>query len=176
MAKPLIRVASKVTLNLDKVQKASERSERKYLFRVGGYALKVAKSNVKTKKTSYSTAPDSPHGKTGAMRNGMAFDASMKTRDVVIGPARDSSKENSLVLHEYGGSRSGAKAGYRLVPTKSIRQGDIDPEYPVQPSRVRGHKRVFMPAGRRVYKPRPYMAPALKTTLDQDQTRFWIGA
>ncbi len=176
MAKPLIRVASKVTLNLDKVQKASERSERKYLFRVGGYALKVAKSNVKTKKTSYSTAPASPHGKTGAMRNGMAFVVEMKERSVIIGPARDSSKENSLVLHEYGGSRAGAKAGYRLVPTKSIRQGDIDPEYPVQPSRVRGHKRVFMPAGRRVYKPRPYMAPALRTTTDQDQTKFWVGA
>lgn len=176
MAKPFIKIVAQTSLSADKITTASERSERRYLFRVGGYALKVAKSLLKTKKTSYSQPGDPPKGKTGAMRRGMAFSVQMDERSVIIGPARDASKDNSLKLHEFGGSRAGVKAGYFPIPTREIRQSDIDPEYPVRPSKKRAHSRVFIPAGRRDYKPRPYMAPALKKTTDQDQTKFWIGA
>lgn len=176
MAKSLFKVATKVSLNLERVEKASERSERRYLFRVGGYALKVAKSLLVARKTKYAKPGESPKGKTGAMRRGMAFRVEMKERSVIIGPQRDTSKPNTLKLHEYGGAVSGARAGYVPIPKSAVRSGEVSEEYPVLPSNKRAHVRVFLPAGRRTYAPRPYMAPALKRTTEQDQTKFWVGA
>lgn len=175
MSKPLIQVISRASFDIQQAQKSSERAERRYLFRVGGYALKVAKSSLRIARTIYSKPGEPPRGKTGAMRKGMAFKVLMDERSVIIGPQRDATKPNALTLHEFGGKRS-VEAGYRPVPISAVRAGDIDPKYPVKPSKKRAHVRVFMPAGSHEYKPRPYMGPALKNTVDQDQTKFWAGA
>lgn len=173
MAK-FIDIVAKTTFDANKAQEASTKAEKRYLFRVGGYALKVAKRSLR-KAQKYSEPGQSPNGKTDAMRRGMAFVVEMDARSVIVGPQRDSTKDNALKLHEYGGSRSGAKAGYFDVPKKSVRTEDIDPQYPVRKSKRKGHVKVFMPAGKREYPARPYMGPALKKTTEQDQTKFWTG-
>lgn len=175
MSNRLIKIAARTTFDLDKVQRAIEKPEKEYLFRVGGFALKTAKRLIKSGKTIYSKPGDPPRSKTGALRNGIAFSVQMQERSVIIGPRRDTKKENSLVLHEYGGTVR-RKAGYVLIPTREIRESDLVDGYPVEKSRKRAHSRVFLPAGTRNYAPRPYMQPALEKTLDQDQARFWRGA
>lgn len=174
MANSFFKVSANATFNVTGAAEASRKAERSYLFRVGAYARTTARRLLKKKKTKYSRPGDPPNSKTGDMRNGIAFRVQMQERNVIIGPERDTSKKNSLTLHEFGGTVRG-KAGYVPIPNREIRQSQLVEGFPVLPSRQRAHSRVFLPAGRRVYKPRPYMAPALDKTLEQDQRKFWVG-
>lgn len=175
MAKPFFKIFAKSTFNVNKAQKMTERTERAYLFRVGAYTMTVARNSLgRITRGAYASPGSPPKNKTNSMKRGIRFKVLMEERSVIIGPERDNSKKNSLVLHEVGGTRTG-KATRVLMPVKEIREGDIKPGLEPLKSNKRGFRRVFIPPGIRTYKPRPYMAPALKTATEQNQAKFWVG-
>lgn len=76
---------SSMSFNRPALMSASDRVARRTLFKFGGFVRTTAKRSIKKRKSaSRPGRPPSSH--TGGLRDPMAFNVNMTTRDVVVGP------------------------------------------------------------------------------------------
>lgn len=177
MANPFIRTTVQASLNVNRAAQASERAERRFLFRFGGYVRKVARRSIKKAKYIYSKPGDPPRGKLGWLRESIEFSVERDQRSVIIGPEARKTRtpQNAAKLHEFGGTAN-RRAQRVLIPKRELRSSSGVPPKE-RPRSVPWDKKlawVFVPAKRK-YEERPYMGPALKKGADKPQSDFWLG-
>lgn len=181
----LVKVRVSQFFDAPSVVRRVDRAARRVLAGAGGFVRTVARRSIRPSKTAFSKPGEPPKSKTKILRNSILF-ASDGDRSVVIGPrsgvgrANDNAaetlefgrtvtrKKGRVVVHKRA-LRASARS--QLIPGRDERgRFTLAPRDHDAPRLVKGTKdlyAVLMPA-RRVYKPRPYMGPA----LDKGSERF----
>ena len=145
MATMLTMYTKILSFNSAGVQRAMDGATRRALNKAGGWIRKTAKRSIRPRKT-ISQPGDPPHSHAGALRDLMLYAYERYAQTVVIGPLPFKRKKGAPLL-EFGGATI-------------VRQ-------PSRSGKVRRR--------RMVYRPRPFMGPALDKALAQPNLipGFW---
>ena len=160
-----IRV-KEIRFDAQKVLAAAERGNRRAMFRAGGYVRRVARSSIRKRKRS-SSAGKTPHGHTGELKRSIQF--GVEPGGVIIGPAAISSSSNKFTAGpapisetlEYGGEIKIKEVYHKGHWVRRTLAKNV--------TGLRTRTRKVRVA------PRPYMGPALKTSLPT-VSQFWANS
>jgi hypothetical protein len=147
------------------VVKAAGRAKTAALARFAGYVRSVARRSMRRRKSQFAhSAPGSPpFAKSGELRDLLFFGYDAKTGTFVVGPLGFKGSDVPS-LHEHGGTRAAGKGEFLLLKN----------------SPGRDHRGKFVSRGTRKvaikgtvkYPARPFMAPALKTSIPKFAASF----
>ena len=135
----------KIVLDQRKIMKATERMERRALFRTGGYFRTIARRKLgrKASKRRPSVAGEPPKRQFGGLRDSIRF--AVQARSVVIGPTKRYKKKRTR------------KKGRRLRVVSAAPKSEIHEFGGIESVRNDETNTTF----KRVYPARPYMKPTL---------------
>ncbi|MCP4594500.1 MAG: hypothetical protein GY842_27530 [bacterium] len=142
----------KLFFDRPKVQRAVGAANRRALSKVGAFIRQRAKTSIRKRKGA---APPGrpPHSHTGLLRRFIFFGYDPRKESVVIGPARLNRGTRAPHTLEFGGNVVTKRALLvRVGDTGRDRRGRFK----------RGKRRLVKKGTKLIYKPRPFMGPALE--------------
>ena len=145
----------KLFFDRPKIKRAVDKAKRGVLSRAGAFIRQTARTSIRKRKgTSPPGSP--PHSHLGLLRRFILFGYDERTDSVVVGPAKLAKAGDAPHTLEFGGAAVAKR-------TMVVRVGDTGRD---RRGRFARGKRQLVEAGTRlVYKPRPYMGPAMKKEL-----------
>ncbi len=147
----------KLFFDRPKVQRATDKARRRVLSRAGAFIRQTARTSIRKRKgTSPPGSP--PYSHVGLLRRLILFGYDERTDSVVVGPVKLNKQSDAPHTLEFGGTTVARR-------TMLVRVGDTGRD---RRGRFTRGKRQLVKAGTRlVYKPRPFMGPAMQKELPQ---------
>lgn len=118
----MLEFKAKMFDNVDKLIRDVNRTERRFLFKVGGYLRAVAMKSIRTRKgTSQPGQP--PHSHVGTLRRLIAFAVDRYGESVTVGPLSHGKflNEKGPGILEHGGTRTVYRGGKTITQRYAAR-------------------------------------------------------